>query len=137
MYRLDTNLFFFSQILLGIFYVIKIQRNVKLFCKFTLNCINAFLGVSPKQITQTPCEPSKTCDKCTIPAACKQINIRRCDCEEKRRRKLSITSCDCNDKSLDETQSTSSESEIDDSNSDEEEFCECCSCGCEANDNLL
>jgi len=82
-----------------------------------------------------PCDPNKTCDECTTPAACKQINI--CDCEEKLRHEL----CDCNVRSLDEAyQSVSSEmlhsqSEID-SNSDEE-FCECCSCGCEANDDLL
>ncbi|XP_024868663.1 uncharacterized protein LOC112452609 isoform X1 [Temnothorax curvispinosus] len=102
-------------------------------------------GVSrpPKQLAQSsvPCDPSETCNECTTPAACKQININRYDCEEKRRGELSIP-CDCNVRSLDEAQSVPSgmlhsESEIDDSNSDEEEFCECCSCGCEANDDLL
>ncbi|XP_018044259.1 PREDICTED: uncharacterized protein LOC108684450 [Atta colombica] len=89
-----------------------------------------------KQLTQSsvPCDPSKTCDECTTSSACKQINICRYDCEEKRKHEL----CNCNVRSLDEAyQSISSEmmhleSELD-SNSDEE-FSECCSC-CE--DDLL
>ncbi|XP_011871742.1 PREDICTED: uncharacterized protein LOC105564159 isoform X3 [Vollenhovia emeryi] len=84
----------------------------------------------PKQSAQSsiPCDPGKTCDECTTPAACKRLNTCRYDCEEQLRDELSTPPCDCNIKSLDEAQSVPSGmlhsgSEIEDSNSDDEEFC--------------
>ncbi|XP_072759261.1 uncharacterized protein [Anoplolepis gracilipes] len=94
-----------------------------------------------KRLTQSSvsCELGKTCNECKTSAACKQINI--CRCQEKSVRESSTTPCDCSITLLDKThhQSTMSEklyleSEIEDSDSDEE-FCDCCTCDCEITEN--
>ncbi|XP_070169071.1 uncharacterized protein [Polyergus mexicanus] len=94
---------------------------------------------SLKRLTQSSisCDFGKTCNECETPAACKRINI--CKCEEKSARESSTTPCDCSVTPLDKIrQSTISGmlclgSEVEDTDSDE--FCECCTCGCEATEN--
>ncbi|CAL1674038.1 unnamed protein product [Lasius platythorax] len=88
---------------------------------------------SLKRLTRSSvsCDLGKTCNECETPAACKQINI--CKCEEKYMRK-STAPCDCNVTLLDKTRQSAnllcSGSEVEDSDSDDV-FCECCTCGCE------
>ncbi|XP_036145775.1 uncharacterized protein LOC105838528 [Monomorium pharaonis] len=94
-----------------------------------------------KQLTppSVPCDPNKTCNECTSPGACKQINVYRYSCEKKVHKDELMIICDCSVRSLGAFQSVPSEmhsgSETNNSSSDEE-FCECCSCGCEVDDLL-